>query len=201
MDTSIDNELFAHKSDESTQRLALLLDRGLYYSNIDDYSGVVHVITTPMKDPKTKYSALDIRRATPACQPQVTINEPITKDFLQIIKKSFLKYCGTTTRKDILITEDIFEPCWSSLKGKTPTYFPTHIREDNIPVPDEILDNYKNICLGEDIFFVKGILFITTISRCLHFTIVKVILNVETKTLLRSLNGNFAQYYKCRFRV
>ena len=46
---------------------------------------------TTVKDQKTKYSNLDVCKATAARQLQVTIEEPTTKDFFKIIEKSLLK--------------------------------------------------------------------------------------------------------------
>ena len=110
---------------------------------------------TTVKNQTTKYSALDVHWATIARQLQTTIGDPTTKDFLNIIEMSLLKDCGTT-RKDILIAEGIFGPSGSGLKGKTTTPFTAHVWEDIIPVQDEILDNYHNVCLGVDLLFVKN---------------------------------------------
>ena len=81
------------------------------------------------------------------------------------IEKSLIKDYGTT-RKGILVVEDIFRSRGSGLKDKTNA---THVREDFIPVPDEILDNYKDICLGVDLLFVTKIPFLVTISRHLYY--------------------------------
>ena len=52
-----------------------------------------------------------------------------------------------------------------------------------------------------DILFINGIPFLTTIFRHLYFATVKAILNVEAKTLLKSLKGEFVHYHKCGFKV
>ena len=70
-----------------------------------------------------------------------------------------------------------------------------------MPVPNEILDNYKVVCLRVDILFTNGIFFLTTISRYLHFTTIEAILNVEAKTLLKSLKGSFSYYHICGFNI
>ena len=95
-----------------------------------------------------------------------------------------------------MIAEDLFGPSASGLKGKTATTSTEHIREEIIPFPDEILDNYKDICLGVDILFINEIPFLTTISRHFYFITVEAILNVEAKTLLKSLKGAFTHYHK-----
>ena len=56
VDTSIVSAIFVHKSDGFTHSFDIS-DTGLYYSNADDYSGVVLTIAT-IKDQKTKYSFL-----------------------------------------------------------------------------------------------------------------------------------------------
>ena len=119
--------------------------------------------------------ALDVRWAIFARQLQTTVGNPTTKDFLNIIEKIRLKGYGTT-RKDILIAEDIFVPSGSGLKGKTTTPVTTHVREDIIPVPD---DNYRDVYLGVDILFINGVPFLTTISLHLYFTTVGAIINAE----------------------
>ena len=64
-----------------------------------------------------------------------------------------------------------------------------------------ILDNYKDVCLRVDILFINGIPFLTTFSRHLYFTMVEAILNVEAKTLLKSLKREFAHYHKRGFNI
>ena len=113
---------------------------------------------------------------------------------------SLLKDCGTTC-KDILIAEDIFGPSASGLKGKTTTTSTEVSREEIVPVPDEILDNYKDVCIEVDIHFINKIQFLASISKHLYFTKVEAILNVEAKTLLKSLKGTFAHYHKRGFNI
>ena len=121
-------------------------------------------------------------------------------DFLKIIEKNLLKDRGTT-QKNILIAEDIFGPRTSGLKEMTTITSTAQIWEENITVPDEILDNYKDVCLGVDILFINRIPFFAIIPRHLYVTTVKTILNVEAKTLLKSLKGVFAHYPNHRFNI
>ena len=183
MNTSIGNTIILHKKDSSTRSFELS-DTGLYFSNVDAYSGTVLTITTTIKDQKTKYSALDVWRATISRQLQATIGDPTTKDFLDIIEKSILDDCGTI-RKYILVAEDIIGPSGSRLKGKTTTPSTTHVRKDIIPAPGKILDNYQDVCLEVHHLFVNAIAFLTTVSQHLYLTTVKAIINDEAKPLLK----------------
>ena len=193
MDTSIDNAINVHKTDGTIRRFALS-DTGLYHTNVADQSGSLLTITT-VKDQKAKYSALDVRRATAARKLQATIGYPSIKEFIHIVETNLLNGCGTI-RKDIMIAQDIFGTSGSILKGKTTTPSTTHLREDIIPIPDFIVDNYKGVTLCVDILYVNGIPFLTSVSRHIYFTTVEAIINGKEKTLLKCIKGIIAIYHK-----
>lgn len=94
MDSTIDNAIFVHKTNGTLRRFGLS-STGLYYSDINDYSGTVLTIITT-KDQEMKYSALDMRRARAARDLQHALANPTTPDFINIVEKNLLKDCGTT---------------------------------------------------------------------------------------------------------
>ena len=55
--------------------------------------------------------------------------------------------------------------------------------------------------MGVDLLFVNGIPFLIAISCHLYFTTVEAVINVEAKTLLKSLKGAFSNYHKRRFKI
>jgi hypothetical protein len=67
---------------------------------------------------KSRYTNEDYSRAVLACQLQIRVGRPSTKDFLRIVAWNQLPNCPIT-RDDILVEEDNFGPDIGSLKGKT----------------------------------------------------------------------------------
>ena len=198
MDTSIDNSINVHKKDGTIRRFTLS-PTGLYYSDVTDCSGSVLTITT-VKDQQAKYSALDIRRATAARKLQTTIGHPSIKEFIRIVETNLLNGCGTN-RKDIMIAEDVFGTNGSGLKGKTTTPSTKHLREELIPIPDFIIDNYKEVTLCVDILYVNGIPFVTSVSRHIYFTTVEAVHNSQATTLVKCIRGIVGLYHKRGLQV
>ena len=193
MDTNIDNALMVHKQDGTTRRFSLS-STGLYRSDLNDQSGSVFTITT-VKDEQMKHSALDVRRAKAARKLQTTIGHPSNKELIKIIESNLLDGCGTT-RRDVMNAERIFGPSGAALKGKTTTPSSAHLREDSIPIPDFVTDNYREITISADIIYVNHIPFITTLSRHIYFTTVEAVYNAKASTLLRCIRSVIGQYTK-----
>ena len=198
MDTSIDNAINVHKQDGTIRRFGLS-NTGLYYTDVRDQSGSLLTITT-VKNQKAKYSALDVRRATAARKLQGTIGHPSINEFIRIVESNLLNECGTS-RKDILIAEDMFGTSGSILKGKTTTPSTTHLREEIIPIPDFVIDNYKEVTLCVDILYVNSIPFVTSVSRHIYFTTAEAIQNAQAKTLINCVNRILSIYHKRGLRV
>jgi hypothetical protein len=107
--TKPDGTMFEFKQSESGL---------LYYYDLasNKHKGVVMVDTVASK--KSRYTNEDYSQAVLACQLQIRVGRPSTKDFLQIVARNQLPNCPIT-RDDILAAEDIFGPDIGSLKGKT----------------------------------------------------------------------------------
>ena len=105
------------------------------------------------------------------------LGHPSEKEYQHILESNFILNCPITV-DDAKRALKIYGAAVSTLKGKTvkkqnkgiPDY-----RKTMIPAP--IIEQYKNIRIFMDIFFVNGIPFFHTISNWIIFRTVAVIKN------------------------
>ena len=121
-----------------------------------------------VKEKESQYSDLDVRRAKKARELQGTIGHPPLQKFLDIIDNNKLPGC-TIHHRDAVIAEDIYGPDIHGLKGRTTRKANVPSDERLSPVPKHIIDNYKNVTLGADVFYVYGIPFFLTKSKHIQF--------------------------------
>ena len=78
-----------------------------------------------------------------------------------MINGNFIKNCPVTV-DDINTAEKIYGPNIGTLKGKSVRRRPPVVRQDNIEIPEEILQLEDEIILYIDNMFVNDLLLLTT---------------------------------------
>ncbi len=188
--TKPDGTMFEFKQSES----------GLYYYDLvsNKCKGVVMVNTVASK--RSRYTNEDYLRAVLACQLQIRVGHPSTKDFLWIVAQNQLPNC-LITRDDILVAEDIFGPDIGSLKGKTTQRKPHQVRSAVSPLPLEIIERYRSLTLCANLMYVNRNLFLLTISHNLKFGMIEALPNRLEATLIMGLVSTVRVYKQRRFSI
>ena len=85
------------------------------------------------------------------------------------------------TLEDINIAERIFGPEIGRIKGTTTRTKPTPVTSNYIEIPEELMNNQKNVTLCIDTMYVNGIAFLTTVSRNLQYRTAEPIIGKKGK--------------------
>jgi hypothetical protein len=148
----------------------------------------------------SKYTNRDYKQATIARLLQNITGRPSARASLNIVEKNLLKDCPVV-RAVVLAAEDIFGPNLGSLKGETVRHDGQHIRPEYEPVPNSIMEKYRDVTLSVDIMFVNKLPFIVTISWNIKFGTVEAIKNRKHKVILAALKSVKRLYAQRGFRV
>ena len=179
-DSDENNEFIVHKPDGSTHNFRES-SHGLYYH--DTSTGVTGVVETGMAlvttvaDNASNYTHADYSRALIARKTQQIIGRPSMRDYICYIENNLIPNCPVT-RRDIVAAEHIFGPDIGSLKGKTTRKCPIGVGlYDHTPIPPGVMEQYHDIILAVDVFYVNKLPFIATISRYIRFGTVEFLHN------------------------
>ena len=105
------------------------------------------------------------------------VGRPGYQSFKQMIRSNLLKNCPIVV-KDVDIAEKVYGVSVAALQGRTTRTQPPHVPElDIVPLPNDIIENHRDIVLCGDIFFMDKLKVFTTISRNIAFTTIEVIKN------------------------
>ena len=73
------------------------------------------------------------------------------------------------TESDIKLMECLYGPDIPTIKGKTTRQCPHKLVSDVVLIPHELCDTQHNVCLYIDIMYIKGMPFLTTISKNIKY--------------------------------
>jgi hypothetical protein len=97
--------------------------------------------------------------------------------------------------------ENIFGSVVGSLKGKTVRHAPDAVRINNFPVPESILEHYKDVIIAADIMYLGNMAFFVTISRGLRFGTTEMIRNQKNETIIKAIRNVVNIYHGRGFKV
>jgi hypothetical protein len=150
----------------------------------------VTLVSTVSAD-KAQYSPRDGAAAETARLVYRLLGRPSEADFQHILRHNLLRNYPVTPQ-DASRAFRIYGPDVPTLKGKTtkasasppaPTLF-----DRSPPIPEE----YQDITLCVDIFFVQGVCFLHSISRGIGFPTVSFVATRQSSTILSELRSIFA---------
>ena len=197
LDTRLDQAFHIHRGDGSTRRFHRA-PCNLYINDIGATEEFVLINT--VEGQKALYSNLDVRRASAARKLQSIIMYPSNRAFVKMIDNNLIKNCDST-RRDIMMAQDIFGPNTNIIKGKTVARATPHVREDILPVPPKILERYSDVCLSMDVYYINKCPFLRTVSRHLMFRTSIPLLNEKQSTLIKKIKAIVGQYQLRGFTV
>ena len=157
---------FVIHKENGSKRIFRPSKKGLYYSDIAHDVGAILVHTVYGNN--SKYSIRHYTNAKKSHALQDIVGIPSTEDFIKYVKGNMIPNCNIT-RQDILRAEDIFEPNLRSVKHKTTRNLMQHVNVTWSQVPEEILDNYRDVSLAIDIMAINKIPFMVSKSRNIQF--------------------------------
>eukprot|EP00536_Pseudo-nitzschia_multiseries_P005984 jgi/Psemu1/14155/gm1.14155_g len=117
---------------------------------------------------KALHTNWDILRAERARTFQRITGHLSTKQLLQITQKNQLVNCPVTPG-NVRLMNKILGPSIAGLKGKTTRQKKQTVEPEIVPMPEHIWEQYMAITLAIDIMYIKGIPFLNSISRNIHY--------------------------------
>jgi hypothetical protein len=194
------NQFCVHKEDGSL-RIFQQSRCGLYYLDTAKTENRTVLAVTTVEANKSKYTNRDYSRALLARKIQVLVGRPELKDFLRYIDSHSLPNCPIH-RQDAINAHAILGRDVGSLKGKiTRQKLQAVLGALANNLPQEIMENYRNVILCIDIMFVNRIPFFLTIYKKLHFITAEVLDNRKEESLIKALKRVYGVYRKRRFRI
>ena len=185
----------------------------IYYTQPSEYTGStprLHDATTkePMKGhfPQTVadnarfYSQRQISRAKAARDLLHATGCPSVTDLKNILKMNSIANCPITL-DDVDITEKIYGPDVASLKGKTTRRKPAPVVNDQVQIPQELVDKHKDIVLCMDVIFVNQIPFLVTISKNLKYRTATLLSARTTESYHKALDDVCNKYNSADFQI
>jgi hypothetical protein len=180
------NQFCVHKEDG---RLCIFQQsrRGLCYLDTAKTENHTVLAVTTVETNKSKYTNRDYSRALLARKIQVLVGRPEFKDFLRYIDSHSLPNCPI--HRQYAINAHARQQLQAVLGAVA----------NNLP--QEIMENYRNVILCIDIMFVNWIQFFLTISKKLHFITAEVLENRKEESLIKALKRVYGVYRKRGFRI
>ena len=174
-------------------------DEGLYYYDTNNHIGLALINT--VKHIKASYTDSDYHRALAACQLQIKIGRPSTKDFKNIIMGNLLPNCPVT-QQDIDAAEDILGPDIGSLKGKTTRRRPHKVKPLCAdPMALAIKERYRQVTICADVMHINGTAMLVTVSRNIKLGTIEGIHSTSTENLAAAIKSVIRVYRQGGFKV
>ena len=124
----------------------------------------------------------------------------MTKDFIRYVASSQIPNCPVIVQY-IKNAEFVWGPELGCLKGKTARQTSPKIRLENISIPMQIMQQYKNITLSVDVMKVTGIPFLMTISRHIKFGSAGKLDTMKNSHIMKHFKAIIGAYVTRGFRV
>jgi hypothetical protein len=114
------------------------------------------------------YTLRQFERAKEARKLYHIVGTPTMNNFKSLLWMNVIQYCPVTV-EDVNISEKIFGPDMSSIKGKSMKRKPKPVRSDLIEIPKEIFIKHHDIDLCTDAMYVHACGMLTAIDRTIKF--------------------------------
>jgi hypothetical protein len=96
------------------------------------------------------------------------LGNPSKNDFQGMVSNNLITNCPVM-HNDITNARTIFGPDLVTIQGKTVRQAPAPVVGDYVAVPWQLVEANAAVMLEVDVFFVKGMAFLVTISRRIKF--------------------------------
>ena len=211
MDTHVDNSFLVHLSDNIKLKFSCH-SNGLYYcdtKNIlkDDLHAAFSFFQTAycnlqtVKGNKSKYSKREIRKADEARQLSRVLGHPEQSVLERMIKHNVLQNC-TVTVQDVNRAAKIYGRSIPAIKGRSKRTETARLpSRTTVEIPKEIIDDFKEITLCIDFFYISGLAIFHAISRDLKHRYVGFTDSRSASQMLQQIRKLDQLYSSRGFRV
>jgi hypothetical protein len=128
------------------------------------------------------------------------IGTPTMTNFKSLLRMNVIQNCPVTV-EDVNISEKIFGPDISSLKGKSMRRKPKPVRQDLIEIPKEIITKHHDIDLCMDAMYVNECGMLTAIDRTIKFRSLVPMNTKKHVEYYRALNQILRHYNQAGFVI
>ena len=202
MDTSKAKEMYLHHKDR-VYTFKECVD-GLYYwdtSSTKPKSSFSHYsFINTVAENKSQYTKKDVEGAKRARDIQGIIAWPTDKQFQSIVSNNQLINSNITI-DNITHATNIHGPATPLLQSRTVRKTPTSVNVQKFPLPPSIIQQYPNLQLYVDYFFVNRLPFLHTKSSKVDFLTVQTGENRTTNSILKGLKRVVNTYEKRGFTI
>ncbi|KAL7564214.1 hypothetical protein ACA910_021639 [Epithemia clementina (nom. ined.)] len=169
--------------------------QGLYYHAMSGENA--QVLVTTVANARAGYSQTDYQRAVGARRLQVTLGRPNSRYLAHLLDRHLIPNCPYTSA-DIKAADNIFGTELGILKGKTTRHPSERVETNNTmhqsPKYITLHERYKQVTLCIDVMHVKGIPFLVTLSRHIHFGTIDALPNLQATMIMQSLQAVLGVY-------
>ena len=155
---------------------------------------------TTVANNKNRLSAHDFSQAKAARTLQRRIGRPMTRDFIRYVATNLIPNCPITVQ-DIKNAEFVWGPELGCLKGKTTRQPSPKVRIEVMPIPIQIMQQYKDVTLSADLMKVTGIPFLMTVSRHIKFGSAGKLDTMKNGHIIKHFKAIIGAYVTRGFRV
>jgi hypothetical protein len=145
--------------------------------------GASNLISTVAEN-RQGYTLRQFERAKAARKLYHIGGTPTMNNFKSLLQMNVIQNCPVTV-EDVNISENIFGPDMSSLKGKSTRRKPKPVRSNLIEIPKEIITKHHDIDLCMDAMYVNECGMLTAIDRTIKF-----------RSLVRMNTKQHIEYYR-----
>jgi hypothetical protein len=115
------------------------------------------------------------------------VGTPTMENSKLLLQMNVIKNCPVTV-EDINITEKLFGPDMSSLKGKSTRCKPKPVRKELIKIPEKLITKHHDIELCIDTMYVNEYSMLTAIDRTIKYRSLVPIETRQHKEYFRALD-------------
>jgi hypothetical protein len=145
------------------------------------------------------YTLRQFKRAKAARKLYHIVGTPTMNNFKSLLWMNVIQNCPVTV--DVNISEKIFGPDMSSLKGKSIRRKPKPVRSDLIEIPKEIITKHHDIDLCMDAMYVNECGILTAIDQTIKFRSLVPINTKQHVEYYRALDQILRHYNRAGFVI
>ena len=189
MDSEVERAIVLHFENQQ-YKFRECID-GLYYLDLTLYDKTNTAITaypsfTTVQSLKSTFTKRDINMADKARRLQQTLAWPSDKTFYDIVEKNLAINCEVSS-EDIQRANKIYGTATPLLYGKGTRRKPISKQVQQIPTPSGVLNNYPNLEIFTDFFYVNQVPFLLTTSSKINFLTVQTGANRTKAAIVKGL--------------
>ena len=151
---------------------------------------------------EARFSTRDMKRAKRMRRFQYVSGHPSDDTVIYSARTNGIKN-SPITKRDVLLTLDMFGKSEHGLTGKTSRTQPDAVNaeEQLVELPPTIMEYYKNVELSVDVLHVNRLPFLTSVSKNIHYSTINALDNMKIPTMENVIEKLIRSYSVRGFRI